>query len=573
MNILKRKYSILAVSCFAGILLISCNFLDFDESERLYDKETVFTNYSQTTNLLNNLYSYLQQDFGVMGQGAMRACATDDAEYADPNNPVQDINNGNWSPLNVKDDVFAYMYTGIRAANNFIINYNDSSYLDFKYDSDYPKWEDAFKYYHYEARALRAYMYFELAKRYGDIPLYTDVLTIEEANTIGKTSFDEVIDFIIKESDAVIDFLPYSYLETKNPETGRVTKGFVMALKSRALLYAASPLHNESGDSKKWEKAAKASLDIIDSVRLKNWYVKELGANAVNNFNSKEIILFKNNTNSSEFERFNFPVRFTAGNSSRAGICPTQNLVDAFETENGYPVTLTNTGWISDDPDFNPQNPYSNRDPRFYQTVLYNGAQFKGQEIETFMGGEDEGSVTSGGTATGYFLNKYILEDVNFTPGNIVSKPHYWVLFRYGEILLNYAEAMLGAFNNPDYTDGVYTMSAREAINIVRTAATMPSITESNPENFIKLIRNERRVELAFEDHRFWDIRRWKIGASTQKDIYGVQIVINNDNKIYNKYKYETRSWSEKMNLYPINQFEIYKNRNLEPQNPGWSQN
>lgn len=570
MNILKKILYFITISCFTGIFLISCNFLDFDESDRLYNRETVFSDFGQTTNLLNNLYSYLQQDYGVMGQGAMRACATDDAEYANPNNSVQDMNNGNWSALNVKDDVFATMYSGIRAANNFIINYNDSMYLDYKYDVAYPKWEDAFKYYKYEARSLRAYMYFELVKRYGDVPLYTNVLTIDEANKIGKTSFDKVINFIINECDAVVDFLPYSYLQTKNPETGRVTKGFVMALKSRVLLYAASPLHNESGDSKKWEKAAKASLALIDSARLKNWYKKELGASAVNNFNSKEIIFFRNNTNSSDFERYNFPVRFTAGNSSNTGICPTQNLVEAFETKNGYPATLTSTGWISSDPKFDPQAPYLNRDPRFYQTVLYNGAKFKGQTIETFMGGQDEGSVTSGGTATGYFLKKNTLEDVNFTPGSIVSKPHYWVIFRYGEILLNYAEAMIGAFKSPDYKDGVFTMSARDAINAVRTAATMPLITENNLENFITILRNERRVELAFEDHRFWDIRRWKIGASTQKEIYGAQIIITNDNTKYIKYKYETRAWTEKMNLYPINQQELYKNPNLEPQNSGW---
>ena len=123
------------------------------------------------------------------------------------------------------------------------------------------------------------------------------------------------------------------------------------------------------------------------------------------------------------------------------------------------PITLTSTGWISSDPKFDPQAPYLNRDPRFYQTVLYNGAKFKGQTIETFMGGQDEGSVTSGGTATGYFLKKNTLEDVNFIPGSIVSKPHYWVIFRYGEILLNYAEAMVGAFKSPDYKDGVFTMS------------------------------------------------------------------------------------------------------------------
>ena len=569
---MNKKYNRLILCCLLGIFIAfsSCDYLDFDESDRLYDEESVFTNYTYTTNVLNNLYSYIQQDFGVMGEGAMRASASDDAEYAYPDNSVQDMNDGSWSALNVKDDVFSTMYEGIRAANNFLENFSDTAFLDYYYSEDYPTWKDAFQYYEYEARGLRAYMYFELAKRYGDIPLTTKVLTLDEANSIGKSSFQDVIDFIANECDSISDHLPYSYLDTKNTETGRITKGFVMALKSRALLYAASPLHNESGDIELWKKAASASLALIDSAKDKGWYQKESGANAVNNFNSKEAIYFRNNTNSSSFEKYNFPVRFTLGNTSHAGVCPTQNLVDAFETKNGYTVTLTTAGWSCSDPEFNPQLPYDNRDPRFYQTILSDGDSFKGDVIETSVGGSDYGLVTNGGTATGYYLKKYVIEDVDFTPNNLITKAHYYVVFRYGEILLNYAESMMGAFNDPDYTDGTYTISARQALNEVRTAVPMPVITETNPVTFNELLKKERRVELAFEDHRFWDIRRWEIGSSTQKDIYGVQIINNSGVKTYNRYKYETRVWNDRMYLYPIEQQELFKNSNLAPQNPGW---
>ncbi|TKG94124.1 RagB/SusD family nutrient uptake outer membrane protein [Puteibacter caeruleilacunae] len=565
------RYRKTSIGCLLLMLLSfsACDYLDFDESNRLYDEESVFTDFGYTTNILNNLYSYIDQDLGVMGGGAMRACATDDAEFADPNNAVQDMNNGSWSALNVKDDVFEKMYKGIRAANNFLDKFDENAYLEYKYNTSYPKWEDAFKYYRYEARALRAYMYFQLVKRYGDVPLITELLTIEEANAMGKTSYDDVVDFIVSECDAVANELPVSYLDTRNKQTGRVTKGFVYALRSRVLLYAASPLHN-SGDSKKWEAAASAALVLIDSTRTKGWYEKELGANGVNNFRSKEVILFKNNTNSSSFEKYNFPVRFTAGSTSHTGVCPTQNLVDAFETKNGYRVTLTSNGWQCDDPEFSSQDPYANRDPRFYQTILYNGATFKGQTIETFVGGDDYGVVTEGGTATGYFLKKYIKEEVNFTPGSLVSKPHFWIVFRYGEILLNYAEAMMGAFNNPDYTSAAYPISAREALNEVRSAADMPLVDETNPEEFMTRLRNERRVELAFEDHRFWDVRRWKLGANTQREIDGVRIVDNAGVLDYSRVNYESRVWNEKMNLYPIKEQELYRNNNLEPQNTGW---
>lgn len=573
MNKMNEKYNKSGIIYLLVVLfsLVGCNdFLEFDESDRLYDEDSVFSNFGQTTNVLNNIYSYIQQDFGVMGSGAMRDCATDDAEYADPNNPVQDMNDGSWSALNVKDDVFAEMYKGIRSVNNFLENFDEDAYLDFKYNISYPNWEDALKYYSYEARALRAYMYFELVKRYGDVPLITETLTIEEANTIGKTSFEEVIEFIVSECDAVKDHLPYSFLDTKNKETGRVTKGFAMALKSRALLYAASPLHNKANDVEKWKSAAAAALTVIDSAHIRGWYVKESGSNAVNNFASQEVIFFKNNTNSSNFELYNFPIRFTEGQTSSTGVCPSQNLVDAFETENGFPVILSDSGWLSDDPEFDPETPYANRDPRFYQTVLHDQADFKGQTIETFVGGQDHGVVTQGGTATGYFLKKYILEDVSFSPGNQVSKPHYWVVFRYGEILLNYAEAMMEAFNDPNYTDATFTISALEALNEVRTAVPMPAITESDPIQFMKRLRNERRVELAFEDHRFWDVRRWNMGASTQKEIFGVKIENNLGDKTYTKFRYESRVWNEGMNLYPIRQQELSSNRNLEPQNIGW---
>lgn len=572
MNKLRHKYNRVFSRSLLGILVVlaSCDYLDFDESETLYDEESVFTNYTYTTNVLNNLYSYLQQDFGVFGSGAMRDCAIDDAEYAYPTSAVQDMNDGTWSALNVKDDLFSEMYAGIRASNNFLENFDENAYEDYKYDGSYPTWKDAFQYYAYEARGLRAYMYFELIKRYGDVPLTTEVLTLDEANSVEKSTYQEVVNFIVSECDAIYNHLPYSYLETDNEETGRITKGFVMALKSRVLLYAASPLHNETDDTEKWKDAASAALALIDSARTLGWYEKESGANAVNNFSSREVIMFKNNTNSSNFELYNFPIRFTEGGSSHTGVCPTQNLVDAFETENGYSVSLTSAGWLSDDPEFDEDAPYANRDPRFYQTVLYDGASFKGETIETFFGGQDYGVVTEGGTATGYFLRKYVMEDVNFTPGSIVTQPHYYVIFRYGEILLNYAEAMMGAFNDPDYTDAIYTVSAREAINEVRSAVPMPEITETDPNLFEEIVKNERRVELAFEDHRFWDVRRWKIGSDTQKDIYGVQIVDNSGNKAYTRFKYETRVWSDKMNLYPIKQEELYINPNLAPQNEGW---
>ncbi|CAG9880620.1 Cell surface glycan-binding lipoprotein, utilization system for glycans and polysaccharides (PUL), SusD family [Bacteroides ovatus] len=159
-------------------------------------------------------------------------------------------------------------------------------------------------------------------------------------------------------------------------------------------------------------------------------------------------------------------------------------------------------------------------------------------------------------------------ETVSLSPTNPIKKPHHFILFRYAETLLNYAEAM-NELGGPDYTSDAdeLPMSARTALNMVRSAANMPNITD-NGDDFTTRLRNERRIELAFEDHRFWDIRRWMIG-DVVKDIYGVKITKKGSKYSYTPVKIQTRVWEEKMNLYPIAQSEIYKNGNLT-QNDGW---
>ena len=245
--------------------------------------------------------------------------------------------------------------------------------------------------------------------------------------------------------------------------------------------------------------------------------------------------------------------------------------MDAYETINGYTVTLGENGWICDDPDFDPQRPYDNRDPRFARTVLCNGMIFKGSVIETFKGGRDDAPVSQGGSPTGYFLRKYIQESTNFAPDRIVSNQHQWIIDRYAEKLLTYAESMVQAFNDPSYTDATYTRSAFWALNEVRKNAGMPLITTTSKDEFLEKVRNEWRVEFAFEDHRFWDVRRWMIGNETQREICGADIEQGvNGQLLFKRFVYETRVWNNRMNLYPIPQDELYKNINLNPQNPGW---
>lgn len=561
------------VTLLSALTLVSCNYLDFDETNGLKTKEDMYKYFGTTESMLTHVYSFMPQAevLSVNSKDlAMRDCASDDAIFGNSAYPIQYLTNGNWSSIRTYDTAWN-LYDGIRAANNFIVEIANVDFSRYQHDGQYKNWMKKLKYFPYEARVLRAYYFFELARRYGDIAMPLKALTKEEANTIGKTPFNEVIDFIVNEcEDAANDNLPESYTNEPGQQVGRVTKGFAMAVKSKALLYAASKLHNPSMNTELWKKSAKAALDIINL----GTYVLDPKESA-NRIESKEVVLMRMNTESAKFELHNFPIEFTEGFRSGGlldlGNFPSQNLVDAFETVNGYKVTLENTGWVCNDPKFNPQKPYELRDPRFYRTVLANGMVFKGRAIEAFAGGKDYKIISEGGSPTGYFLRKYIQESTSFVIDKEVKNKHHWVIYRYAETLLTYAESMINAFGDANYTDGTYTNSALWALNEVRKNAGMPVITLADKEEFIQRLYNEWRVEFAFEDHRFWDVRRWKIADTTQRELYGVKIEKqSNGNLNFYKNLYSNRKWTESMYLYPIPQSELYKNKNLNPQNTGW---
>ena len=284
------------------------------------------------------------------------------------------------------------------------------------------------------------------------------------------------------------------------------------------------------------------------------------------------MILAVRRSASQSFERYNFPVRFTEGKRTyMSGTYPTQNLVDAFQTAGGYDITLGTSGWETADPAFDVTNPYEGRDPRFARAILANGMTFKGSTIETFVGGADYSATRADlGSPTGYYLRKHVQELTSFTPEAEVSCQHCWIVYRYAEALLSYAEAANEYFRDPDRTDGTLRLSAREALNQVRANAGMPAVAASGYSDFKSAVQREWRVEFAFEDHRFWDVRRWQIGSSTQSQIDGVQILRVGGNFEYSRQMVERRTWADRMNLYPIPQQELFCNTNLNPQNSGW---
>lgn len=524
-----------------------------------YGKEYVFSDFGRTAAFVNNIYSYL--DYDLLGTTSL-ASACDEAEMALNYSNVLDYTNGNWTALNPKSQ-WNY-YTPIRAANYFLENGLNLEFSDLILNQDYEAQMKRYGRYQYEVRLLRAYYYFLLVRAYGDVPFTTKVLTEAEANSLERTPASQVFDFIISECDAVAPQLPVDYSKLDNdaaggtnPEAGRVTRGAALALKARASLYCASKLFNDSENRDLYKRAATASLDVINYCGENNItlgkYTDLWGAD---NWKASEMIFVRRVGDTDDPERTNFPIGME---NAKSGNCPTQTLVDAYEMKNGGEP--------------NQKDPYTGRDPRFAMTIAVNGDKWPNTNpnpLEIYTGGRDAAPVPYA-TPTGYYVKKYVdgATDISASTSS-GGKRHSWITFRLGEFLLNYAEATFKYFGSADIKDAELTMTAREAVNKVRkrTGVDMPDFPEGmSSSDFWSRYKNERMVELAFEGHRFWDVRRWKEGGFTS--IGRMLITKNSDDSFTYTRSIKALVWDDKMYFYPIPDSEIRKNPNLK-QNPGW---
>ena len=565
---MKLKMILGGIACMA--LLASCSDeMDYHEYSN-YDKDYIFSNFDNTCGFITNIYGKLDYDFGNY-DGGLLASACDESEYAWKSGSVRDFYNGAWSSTNAKSACWSDSYWAIRAANYYLKEGLGLKFSDYKFNKDYAGQMMRYHRYQFEVRFLRAYFYFNLARQYGDVPLTTTVTTQEEANTLSRTPASDVFNFIVKECDAISDSLPVSYtklnsVDAASGETGRVTKLAVLALKARTLLYAASPLFNKNNDTELWHKAALASKAVIDSCST---YGVKLGKYAdlwgTDNWKSAEMIFVRRVGDSQSLESTNFPIGVEGGHS---GNCPTQTLVDA------YQMKSTGKLWNETGSGYDSQNPYLGRDPRLAMTIAINGDKgwpaYNSLPLQTYYGGVN-GEPIAGATPTGYYLKKYLDSSVNLTSGNSTTKRHSWITYRLGEFYLDYAEAVFKYLGSADVTSIEFPMSARAAVNVIRSRSDvqMPALSSGlSPADFWMQYEDERMVELAFEGHRFWDLRRWKEGDKL-KNVTEMAITQNSDGTYSYRRRVENRSWSDKMYLFPIPQSELLKNPNLT-QNPSW---
>ncbi|WP_184548820.1 RagB/SusD family nutrient uptake outer membrane protein [Mucilaginibacter sp. FT3.2] len=558
---MKRHYYI-TTALVLTTLLYSCkkDYLDVKTIKADISVEKLYANYTYVQGVVWNTYSYLPDGFANLNLES----ATDNAESTNVSDGSQAFNYGIWNQYSNPDDVWETNFNGIRQANQYLQNKDkvDISYIKGKITSTdsttYFNARDNVKFMQGEVLFLKAFFYLELVKRYGGVPIIEQPLDYSNASTwqnIKRNSVDEVIQYIASLCDKAGAIIPADLSSYSWYDDGRVTQGAIRALKAKALLYGASPLFKDAGSTTTWAQAAKASHDVIalGKYSLDGSYTNLFGSN---NTSSGEFIFYRRYGAINNVEYNNFPIVFQ--NSNGNSVTPTENFVDDYEVVSSGTAVPFN--WN------NPAHaaaPYANRDPRFAATVVYNGTSFKSTNIETFTGG-NSGLPKQNATKTGYYLSKWVNQSVDLV--NATTANHAWSYFRYGEVLLNYAEAMYNAYGADADPEG-YGMTALAAINKVRQRVNMPAITAAQLNQ--ASIEHERNVELSFENNRLWDVRRWKKGVTYfNGSVSRVEITNTGTINTYAVKKLEDRVFYDKMNWYPIPQSEIAKTH--WTQNPGW---
>ena len=502
--------------------MTSCSDILDKEVDLTYTDENIYGNYDRSRGVLANAYTYLPDAFAGYtwddALGASRDCMTDNAI-------------GYWNGLyykgiqldtyNSKNHYFAQRYwkndlAGIRVCNDFLSKVRESVIGNAEKPGDDNHLCDRYK---AEARFIRAILHFDLISYFGACPIEDHVLTQAEAGALTRTPAAEALKWVADECDAIIQSgaLPFRY-SNENENWGRINGAAVYALKSRALLYRASALNNVTNDVTWWQEAADAALAFINAnkssanpYRLyttdgtetgdpsKNYYECFTSTPHLNN----EYILSRSEWTTNQLELNNAPCGFQGNANAHGRTNVTQNLVDAYETINGLP--------IDQDPSYDDQHPYTNRDPRLEQSIFHHGSiwgdksQDEERAVDVSVGGMDYADL-HGGTKTGYYCKKFVHNMSYKNPTNYVTA---CPIFRYAEILLNAAEALNEA-KGPD--------AAYQYVNQVRKRVGMPAYQGMTKEQLRERIRNERRVELAYENHRHWDLKRWHIAHIKMAD-------------------------------------------------------
>lgn len=592
----KLRASALALALF-GLAACDNSVLDVQPKDQLSD-QAVFADAGLASAFLADIYRGLGHGLYEMQLGSIG-----DETYFTHGRGIDEVNRSIITASNLAalgdTRYFSHFlwqptYSRIRQTNIFLENIEKTSFPDAT--------KSRLK---GEALFLRANFYHNLMRFYGGVPLITKVYGLGEDYKAPRKSFKETIDFIVKDADEAAKLLPST---VSAAEMGRATRGAALALKSRTLLYAASDLYHvnpgkqpETGYTSAQDRAAmyraakNAAREVMD-LGLYRLFRPNPASQADATKNYADLFLQKA-SEEAIMSRYFMTTRGQDGYHpglhngpngyhNWAGNTPIQELVDDYRMADGSKFSWSNPAHAA--------APYENRDPRFAASILYDGAPWRERPddvkkldpinvIQTFTGLKlPNGTTLPGldtrkgpvedwnGSYTGYYQRKFIDPTLN---AQFVRQEVPWIFFRYAEILLNYAEASIELGELAD---------ARAALNQIRRRAGMPELGPGLSQAQLREeYRNERRVELAFEEHRFFDIRRWMIAPQVfSRGAHAIEITAEGpsttERSSWRNLQYrvaskptQARAWNDKLYFAPIHRDELNRNADLK-QNPGY---
>ncbi|MDD3063490.1 MAG: RagB/SusD family nutrient uptake outer membrane protein [Massilibacteroides sp.] len=545
------KINIIKYTVLLSTFLVSCSdFLDVKPLDS-FTEEAVFSDVKLTETYVNKRYTEIKDGFGNLGLRYI----SDEAYHNFNSGSPYLYNRGEVTP----DQMGGYStwkdyFTAIKNCNIFFENIDllktDQKIVDRMTG---------------EITFLRAFFYADLISRFGGVPIITKTFALDGDMMLERSSYEECVNFVVTELDKAATLLPVEY---DNVNYGRATKGAALALKSRVLLYAASPYWNSTNNQDKWQAAADAAKAVIELTNNGS-PVYELDPDYKELFvtnKSKEIIFMKqyNSEYGHYFDWTDSPNGFTGWSRT----CVLQDMVDAYEMEDGTMPT---------EDQYTNGTPWQNREPRFYASIVCDGQKFRGREIEFFIsstGNKAESGKDSefgiddwNASKTHYTIRKFMNETYRNAWNDKSAQP--WIYIRLGEMYLNYAEAM--SHLGDETTARLYINKIRERARGGK-ANVLPDITSTGDE-LLKKIQHERRIELAFEDHRFFDVRRWKIADVTENKPARKITIVRDDvtkKKSYTIEVLQERKFLPQHYLLPIPRSEILRNSSLT-QNPNYN--
>ena len=540
----------------------------------------------QAKRFLNDIYlNHLDNGHNRVGGDYLDA-ASDDAISINNSDPdVYLLAVGRYSansPVST-DMKWGTYYQGIRKTN-ILINNIDVVPFNLKYTNAKNEVKPLNYTMKAEARFLRANLYFELVKRYGGVPLIGDnVYVLGDDMELPRNTFEQCINYIISELDEIKDDLRKLPMDDAGDYAHAPTREACMAMKSRVLLYAASPLFNErtiepgneligyaSYDPERWELAAQVAKDFIDqfgpdgagTFGLTSDY-RNIFLNFYSGDNNPELIFFRQVGKTKSIETNNGPLGFSGNALGNGRTNPTQNLVESFPMLDGKMPKESKYTYQQNDQ-------YKNRDPRLKWTILHNGSSWLGKILDTTQGGVNNpnGAQTN---QTSYYMCKFMDKCDEGRTDYDGEKMHLWPMYRYAEILLNYAEALNESQSVP--SDDIYNalIALRQRAGIEPGDDGLYGLKKPMDTNEMrKVIQNERRIEMAFEEQRYWDIRRWRLAEDIYKEpLKGLTILGSNGAWNYHEMNIMSITFDNKRYFYPIPYSEVIKNKNMV-QNPNW---